>query len=125
MDDSASSLGPVTIEPDSLASHNDVQSHHCRIAARYLQPCPWRFGEVGNAEEPRFGGALPRLRASSLGGRPPARIRYPQTCLSGGEGALRSFYRRTAALGDAKADTIDWRWIALAKWYRLAALGSP
>ena len=42
-----------------------------------------------------------------------------------GEGALRSFYRRTAALGDAKADTIDWRWIVLAKWYRLAALGSP
>ena len=38
MDDSASSLGPVTIEPDSLASHNDVQSHHCRIAARYLEP---------------------------------------------------------------------------------------
>ena len=32
-----------------------------------------------------------------------------------GEGALRSFYRRTAALGDAKADTIDWRWIVLAK----------
>ena len=42
-----------------------------------------------------------------------------------GEGALRSFYRRTAALGDAKTNTIDWRWIVLAKWYRLAALGSP
>jgi hypothetical protein len=126
MDDSASSLGPVTIELDSLASHNDVQSHHCRIVARYLQPCPWRFGEVGNAEEPRFGGALPRLRAFSLEGRPPPRldIRKPASQALG-EGALRSFYRRTAALGDTKADTIDWRWIVLAKWYRLAALGSP
>ena len=91
-----------------------------------LIPCTWRFGEVGNAEEPRFGGALPRLRAFSLEGDRPREldIRKPASQAMG-EGALRSFYRRTAALGDAKADTIDWRWIVLAKWYRLAALGSP
>jgi hypothetical protein len=51
-------------------------------------------------------------------------IRKPATQAIG-EGALRSFYRRTAALGDGQTDTIDWRWIVLAKWYRLAALGSP
>src|SRR5712671_5293722 len=65
------------------ASHNDVQSHHCR--REVLGPLTleiWR--SRNNAEEPRFGGALPRLRALSPGGRPP-RIRYPQTCLSGNE----------------------------------------
>ena len=61
----------------------------------------------------------------ALEGDRPRELDIRKPASQGDEGALRSFYRRTAALGDAKADTIDWRWIVLAKWYRLAALGSP
>src|SRR6266850_1411775 len=40
MDDSASSLGPVTIEPDSLASHTSLP--HCREVLAALPLEIWR-----------------------------------------------------------------------------------
>src|SRR4051795_11201206 len=60
----------------------------------------WR--SRNNAEEPRFGEALPRLRAFSLEGDRPREldIREPASQAMS-EGALRSFYRRTTALGDS------------------------
>jgi hypothetical protein len=112
MDDSASSLGPVTMEPDSLASHNDVQSHHCREVLGALTLEIWR--SRNNAEEPRFGGALPRLRAFSLRVDRRAIISANLPLQAMSEGALRSFYRRTAALGDT-GRIIYLRRIVLAK----------
>ena len=72
---------------------------HCREVLGALTLEIWR--SRNNAEEPRFGGALPRLRAFSLeGDRRELDIRKPASQAMS-EGALRSFYRRTAALGDA------------------------
>ena len=83
------------------------------LAKSEMQKSPVLAGPFRDCERLALEGDRPRELA----------IRKPASQAMG-EGALRSFYRRTAALGDAKADTIDWRWIVLAKWYRLAALGS-
>src|SRR5437016_3431856 len=69
----------------------------------------------------RAGGRPPRLNARNLGRAPPKRGSSASQAM--GEGALRSFYRRTAALGDARPilstcaglswpSSIDWqRWV--------------
>jgi hypothetical protein len=99
------------------------------IAALPRGTCSLAPGDLAKSEmqkSPVLAGPFQDCQRLALKGDRPRElaIRKP-TSQAMGEGALRSFYRRTAALGDAKADTIDWRWIVLAKWYRLAALGSP
>ena len=84
MDDSASSLGPVSIEPDSLASHNQATMTCSRIIAALSRgTCSLAPGDLAKSEMQKSPVLVGPFRAFSLGGRPPARISYPQTCLSG------------------------------------------